>query len=149
MDFTIITPRLATGAAISTLDDVDALFAAGIRAVIDCRAEYDDGNLLLARPGLFTYIWNGTDDDGQTKPPAWFEKSWDFALDQFKKPGIVYCHCAAGINRGPSTAYAIMLACGWYPAAAKIEIESKRPATVAGLRYAADAEAAVKSLLGL
>ena len=142
-DFAIITSRLATGAAVSSPDDVLALQQAGITAVIDCRAEFDDGQL-LAGAGLAN-LWNGTDDDGQPKPVSWFAASLGFALPLIAQPHqLVYCHCAAGVNRGPSTAYAVMLALGWDSDAAANTIRAARPQV--GLAYAGDARAAVASL---
>ena len=106
-DFSFVTERLATGAAITGPADVTALHAAGITHIIDCRAEFSDAPL-LATSGM-AYLWNGTEDDGQPKPPAWFAASLVFALPALATAGAkVYAHCAAGVNRGPSTAcYAV------------------------------------------
>jgi Fe-S cluster assembly protein SufB len=91
-DFSMVTTRLATGAAISGAEDVAALFAAGITAVVDLRAEFDD-TPLLAGSGL-AYLWNGTADDGAPKPPSWFAASLAFALPLLAQPHQrVYCHC--------------------------------------------------------
>ena len=143
-DFTFITTRLATGAAISSPDDVQQLIAAGVTHVVDCRAEFDDGQL-LASSGL-SYLWNGTQDDGvHPKPPDWFGRSLAFALPAICVTGAkVYAHCAAGVNRGPSTAYAIMRALGWAAAPAEAQIRAARPQV--GLAYAADADAAIEAL---
>lgn len=142
-DFSVITARLATGAAVSSAEDVAALKAAGVTAVVDCRGEFDDGPL-LAGSGL-AYLWNGAQDDGQHKPPSWFAASLAFALPLIAQPHqMVYCHCAAGVNRGPSTAYAVLLALGWLPASAEALIRSCRPQV--GLAYAGDARDAVTAL---
>lgn len=142
-DFTMITPRLATGAAIASADDVAQLMAAGITAVVDCRAEFDDGPL-LASSGL-AYLWDGTADDGKAKPPAWFAPALAFALPLLAQPRqVVYLHCAAGRNRGPSMCYAVMLALGWLAGAAEAQIRAARPQV--GLAYMADARGAVVAL---
>jgi hypothetical protein len=141
-DFSFVTVRLATGAAISTPDDVSALAAAGVTAVIDCRAEFDDGPLLA---GQFAYLWNGTEDDGTTKDPSWFARSLAFGLPLLAQPHQrVYCHCAAGRNRGPSTAYAVMRALGWGSADAEATIRAARPQVE--LAYKDDADAAIAVL---
>lgn len=146
IDFAFVTTRLATGAGINSADDVSALVSARIHAVIDCRDDFDDGALLARHPEV-AYLWNPTADDGQPKPTSWFQRSLDFALPLFAKPNMrVYCHCAAGINRGPSTAYAIMLALGWVGVFALNQIRLKRPQCVVGIRYSDDAERAVKEL---
>jgi protein-tyrosine phosphatase len=145
VSFDFITKRLATGGAIGSAADVQTLKDAGISAVIDCRDDQDDGPL-LATSGLI-YLWNPTADDGQPKGPDWFGRSLSFALPLLSQPHHkVLCHCAAGINRGPSTAYCLMIALGFSPAWCRAEIILHRPVCVAGVRYADDAEVAVKAL---
>jgi hypothetical protein len=51
--------------------------------------------------------------------------------------GVVLCHCHMGINRGPSLAFAVLLALGWEPVRALDAIRSVRP--VAYMGYAEDA----------
>lgn len=143
-DFSFVTPRLATGAAISSPADVAALVQAGITHCIDCRAEFDDGPL-LAGSGM-SYLYAPTADDGQhPKPASWFNAGLVFALPALAQPhSRVYAHCMAGRNRGPSMAVAIMMALGWGEAAARAAILAVRPqATIA---YADDAAAAVAAL---
>jgi len=145
-DFDFVTPRLATGAAITNAADVDALMAAGVTHVIDCREEFDDAPLLTANPTIL-YLWNGVPDDGNpaTHGVAWFGKSLQFALPTIAHPGSkVYCHCAQGVNRGPSTAFAIMLACGFTSINAVAIIKAARP--VAGIAYQNEAIDSVKQL---
>jgi protein-tyrosine phosphatase len=145
--FDFITYRLATGAAFTNSSDVDLLAQAGITHVIDCaiELEYSDGGLLSAHKPGFVYLPNGVDDDGKPKPAGWFANSIDFALNALNTRGTkVYAHCKMGINRGPSTAYAILLAMGLQPAMAEQMIRLVRP--LVGLAYKADAEKAVLSL---
>ena len=137
-----VTPRLATGAALTGPPDLDALSGTGITHVIDCRTEFDDGSLLARR---FHYLYDPTADDGQPKPPGWFQPGIVFALQALSQPATrVYAHCAAGVNRGPSMCYAIMRAFGWSAADAAGTIRSARP--VAQIRYSPDADAALASL---
>jgi dual specificity phosphatase 3 len=145
-DFDFITTRLATGAAITGVDDVNALVNAGITHVIDCRAEFDDAALLAGSPTLL-YLWNGVPDDGNadTHGDIWFGKSLRFALPALAvSHSKVYCHCAAGVNRGPSTALAIMLASGFTVVDAVRLIKAARP--VARLAYQVEAIASVSAL---
>jgi Dual specificity phosphatase, catalytic domain len=143
-DFNFVTPRLATGAAISSAADVDQLAGEGITLVIDCRGEFDDAPLLAGHPSML-YVWDGTDDDGQTKPAAWFDKGIAVALSALARPSQrVYCHCAAGVNRGPSMAYAVMRALGWSAEDGEAAIRRARPQV--GLRYKADADVAIVAL---
>lgn len=145
-DFTFVTSRLATGAALSGPADVDAMAAAGITHCIDCRAEFDDAALLAAHPSII-YCWNGVPDDGNpaTHGDVWFGKSLLFALPALALPHTkLIAHCAAGRNRGPSTALAIMLAQGFAPGVAEAIIRAARPQV--GLAYKLEAFQSVTSL---
>lgn len=143
-DFNAINNRLWVGAAINGAGDVDDLLNAGITSIIDCRAETDDAPLLAGRPGV-AYLWCPTADDGQTKTPDYFAPGIRFALDEFTHTGrAVYTHCAAGINRGPSMAAAILIAQGWPTTEAAAMIRRARPQV--GLAYLEDAAAAVIAL---
>jgi protein-tyrosine phosphatase len=145
-DFDFVTSRLAAGAAITGAADVQALVAAGITHIIDCRDDFNDRALLSSDPAL-SYLWNGVPDDGDpvTHGAEWFGKSLAFALAALASPhNKVYCHCKGGVNRSPSTAFAVMLASGFRPADAENVVRTGRP--VAGLGYKAEAIAAVLSL---
>lgn len=143
-DYNFVTARVATGAAVNTAEDVADLVAKGITHVIDCRSEFDDAPLFAQNKNI-SYLYNGTDDDGGVKPPEWFDKSIQFALDALTHHSTkVYAHCAAGINRGPSTAYAILRAVGFTTEGAEQAIRAARPQV--GLRYKNDADNAIKTL---
>ena len=141
-DWSWVTTRLATGAALTGPVDVDELVAQGCTHVIDCREEFDDTALLSQHASCLCI---GVPDDGQPKPPEWFKKGIDFALTALSYPNArVLVHCAGGINRGPSMAAAILMAWGLTPALAEQVIRSARPQV--GLRYLPDAIQAVKTL---
>lgn len=145
MDFNFVTDRVATGAALSGPADVAALVAAGITAVIDCRSEFDDTPLFAS--GGIAVLWNGVADDGNpsTHGPDWFGKSLAFALPILAAPhGKVLAHCAAGVNRGPSTAYAILRAQGLSAVDAEAMIRRARPQV--GLAYKTEADSAITVL---
>lgn len=143
-DFNFVNERLATGAAIQSPDDVAALVAAGVTHVVDCTDAGDDTPLFVAVPTVHV-LWNPTADDGQHKDVSWFKTSLDFALPPLSLPGaIVYAHCSAGVNRGPSTCYAIMRALGFKAADAEAVIRAARPQVE--LLYKGDADAAVVAL---
>lgn len=144
MDFSFITKRLATGAAISSPADVDALVGSGVTHIIDCRDDFNDQPLLASRIGV-QYLWNPTADDGARKPVEWFKRSIDFALPALALPyNKVYCHCKQGINRGPSTAYCVLRALGLGRFEARAALQIGRPIALA--RYAADADNAIAAL---
>lgn len=145
MDYSWINSRLATGAALSGPADAQVLAAAGVTHVVDVTDAGDDTPLFAALPGVHV-LWNPTADDGvHPKPPSWFETSLAFALPALAQPHVkVYAHCSAGVNRGPSTAYAIMRALGFTPGDANTTIRAARPQV--GLAYAADADAALQTL---
>lgn len=134
----MVTARLATGAALDGPGDVEELKVAGVTAVIDCRAEADDAPL-LAGSGL-AYLWCPAEDDGQPKPDAWWDAILGFAVATYSRLGTcLLAHCAAGVNRGPSAAYAVTRACwGFGEQEARILVTAARPQAEIG--YAGDFE---------
>lgn len=144
VDFNMITSRLATGGALSSPDDVETLVSAGITHVIDCTdsetdANYDDTGLFAGHPAIVC-LSNPTPDDGQHKDASWFAQSVWFAISALAVAYTkVYAHCSAGVNRGPSTCFAVMLGLGWDYNTAIDLIHQKRPITQSGIRYATDA----------
>jgi hypothetical protein len=141
--FEFVTPRLATGAAITDEQDVAALKSAGVTHVIDCRCDFNDAQLLGPS---FIHRWNGIKDDGKhPKPASWLQCSVEFALPALASPRArVYAHCDQGDHRGPSTAYAVMRALGWESTTAREMIMKARPG--ADPIYADDADAALAEL---
>jgi protein-tyrosine phosphatase len=116
---------------------------------VDCRDDFDDTQLvqqfIAGMPGAsgLLVLWNGVPDDGVPKPPAWFDRTLQFALPALSQPHTrVYAHCAAGINRGPSSTYAILRALGLTAEAAEKMIRDVRPQVA--LAYKADADKAVE-----
>lgn len=144
-DFSKITERLYTGGMIADIESLEQLLNEGVTHVIDAMSEADDLRLLKNHPKV-TYIWDGALDDGvHPKPVEWFEKAINFALEALVKPGtIIYTHCAAGVNRGPSLTYAIMRAIGYSGAEAYLKIKERRPQAM--MAYANDADQALLKL---
>lgn len=109
----------------------------GITDVFDMRGEADDSTFIHANSNIRSY-WFGIDDNGTRRPDSWFEKFTDVAREVLADPSRrLLVHCHMGINRGPSSLYAIMLTQGWNPTEALTAIRAARP--IAGLIYAADA----------
>jgi len=144
-NYSKITERLYTGGLIANEEElVDLIDKEGITHVIDAMAEFNDFRMLNLHPKI-TYIWNGTPDDGQRKPAEWFDNAIRFALKAYQTPGsIIYCHCAAGVNRGPSLSYAILRALGFSRSEAFDLIKAKRPQAM--IAYKADADTALIKL---
>jgi hypothetical protein len=143
VSFGFITRRLATGGAIRSADDASALLAAGVTHVLNVANDAEDG-LLAARATCFA---NPTDDvePRQPKPAEWFDRSLRFAMPILCFPGAtLYVHCAEGLNRGPSTAYAILRAWGLGAQVAEGLIRTARPQVQ--LSYMKDADAALVAL---
>lgn len=144
LDLNFVTHRVATGGSLETRDNLKELKALGITHIINARSEFNDATLFTRDMG-FNYLWNGVDDDGHAKPVEWFKRAIDFALPALALPGTkIYAHCQAGINRGPSLAYAILRAQGMDTLWAKNLIQLARPIAFVG--YAKDADDAIKSL---
>lgn len=143
-DITDITERVGTGGAIQNEQDVQELIRRGYTGVIDCRGEMDDTALLATHPEI-AYLYAGVPDDGQPKPVSWFESGINFALPLLSKPHQkIFAHCAAGQNRGPSMALAVLMAQGLEPSMAENLMRQKRPQVT--LAYKLDAAKAVREL---
>ena len=140
-----ITDRLWTGGDLpchigpdAMVADLADITAAGITHIIDNRLEEDDGAFVAEHAPTVTYVWNGQDDAGQQMPDRWFDAGVGAALEALVQPGTaVLSHCHMGINRGPSMAFAIMLATGWAPAEALSAIRRARP--IAAIDYSENA----------
>src|SRR6185436_10992830 len=140
-----ITGRVWTGGDLpshlgekSMLADLLEIQNAGITHILDNRIEWSDEAFVEAHAPTMTYWWNGQDDAGQVMPDEWFCDGVDFALEALADPDAqVLAHCHMGINRGPSMAFAILLASGTEPVAALSAIRRVRP--IAAISCAGDA----------
>ena len=137
-----VTRRVAVGSTVQSHEDVRSLIAVGITHVLDCQES-----------GLHEFLYRGTGiqwkhcgtvDDGNRKEADWFHEGMRFGVDALaKKRTRLLVHCFAGVNRGPSMAYAVLRAIGMSASQAESAIRKNRP--IAALRYMADAERAVAS----
>ncbi len=134
VDAQFVTPQLAIGADLDTenvrraLGQLDELVRSGITHVVDVRIEWNDSQFLTEHAPQLRYFHHGVDDAGQRIPGTWFERlvSWSIpALSQTESK--LYVHCHMGVNRGPSAAFAILLAQGWDPISALDAIRGARP----------------------
>lgn len=136
-----INEQLATGGDLpygGELAALDELVEMGITHILDARCEWSDEDLVAQHGPRIRYLHNPADDAGQRMPDSWFELGVAFALDALADPSAkVLVHCHMGINRGPSLAYAVMLASGADPVAALARIREVRP--IAAVGYAEDA----------
>jgi protein-tyrosine phosphatase len=111
---------------------------AGITYIIDVRGEWSDEMLVKAEAPQIHYHYLGTHDDGVAQDEAWFRAGIQAMEAAFLNPNPkLLVHCHMGINRGPSMAFAMMLADGWSPIEALDAIRVARP--IAGIIYAEDA----------
>jgi len=140
-----VTDRIWTGGDLpyqrgpaAMLADLADLEAAGIGVIIDNRLECSDEDFVQRHAPGIAYVWNGQDDGGQAMPDGWFDNGVGAALSALAEPaGGVLAHCHMGVNRGPSMAFAILLASGWSPVEALDAIRAARP--IAAIAYAGDA----------
>jgi 8-oxo-dGTP pyrophosphatase MutT (NUDIX family) len=141
-NITQVTDRLWTGGdrgRTSMATWLAQLQSAGIGHVIDCRPHgRADQAYAQAHAPHVDYLLAGQPDNGQTMPDDWFADGVDFALHAMRDPAAqVLVHCQLGINRGPSMAYAILLAQGMKATDALATIRAARP--IARVAYAKDA----------
>jgi dual specificity phosphatase 3 len=138
-----VTDQLATGGDLPFDDEsarrhLAAWQELGITHVVDNRLEADDTDYVAEWAPEIAYLHNGVDDAGQRMPDAWFDTGVSFIADTLRQPGTkVLTHCHMGINRGPSMAYAALLADGWDAVDAIAAIRSVRE--IAAVGYAEDA----------
>lgn len=129
-----------------------ALRAEGITHVLDARSEAhrdrqmvrpSEGSEVGIRKSSFNYFNNGCWDDGKPKSIGYFMRSIDFGVRALSDPNAkIYLHCAAGINRGPSSCYAVLRTAGGLDRiSAELLLRRNRP--VVRIEYLEDAERAV------
>jgi len=111
---------------------------AGVTDIVDVRIEGDDSSLVAYFHPELGYHHHATDDDGRHRPHDWFAEGTASILEVLDNPGrVAVVHCAMGVNRGPSMAFAAMVSSGWEPYEALTAIRTARP--VAVVLYAEDA----------
>jgi protein-tyrosine phosphatase len=142
-DASFVTAQLVVGGDLDTNDDALAtaqlreLVEAGVTHVVDARIEWSDEQWVAEQAPAVSYLHHGMDDAGQRVPAAWFDTGVAFAMEAIDLGGTVLTHCHMGINRGPSLAFAVLLAQGWDPVEALDAIRAARP--IAWVAYAEDA----------
>ncbi|MDQ3612351.1 MAG: dual specificity protein phosphatase family protein [Actinomycetota bacterium] len=140
-----VAPQLAFGGDLSPHDaelsgqQFAEIGKLGITHVVDVRIEWSDEQTFAEQAPHVRYLHHGMDDAGQSVPPEWFEEavSWIEAAWAEDPDAVVLAHCHMGINRGPSLAFAVLLALGWEPVEAISALRSARQQ--ANVWYAADA----------
>jgi len=132
--------RIALGSGVWTREDAEYVATVGITHVIDCTSTPDER---VYRGLGVQHFACKTQDDGEHKAAAWFHRGIAIARSALADPDArLLVHCAAGINRGPSMAYAILRAVvGLSRDDAYAAIKRVRP--LAAMRYRDDAERAV------
>jgi len=139
-----VTPTIAVSGDLDTSSPERARtqladwVAQGVTHIIDLRGEWSDQSLVEREAPGITYIWLGTHDNGSSQSDAWFEAGVAAALAALADPDAkVVVHCHMGVNRGPSMAFAILLALGMDAIEALEAIRLARP--IAATLYAGDA----------
>ncbi len=132
-----VTDRIAVGGGIWRREEILLLAKEGITHVIDCRGKAS-AELLYRDTGV-EFFHCGTEDDGAPKGDEWFGKGAPYGVSVLEKPNTkLLCHCAAGINRGPSMAFAIMRLMGFESLNAYSTIKMARRIAVVMYRDDAD-----------
>jgi hypothetical protein len=142
LNLTPLTDLLWTGGDLpdhpeEALQTIRTWQALGIHAVVDNRAEWNDEELVAAVAPEMAYLHAGVDDAGQSMPDWWFDTVTSFATCHINRRLGVLVHCHMGVNRGPSAAFAVLLATGSDPIDAIDLIRISRP--IAAIGYAEDA----------
>ena len=139
-----VTGHLLLGAAPDSPAAISELLALGVTHVLDCRTPRPAPPPAAICPRL---VWHSapTEDDGTSRGADWYAACLAFADLALREAGArLYCHCAAGVNRSPAAAYAILRGHGWAPATARDRILTRRPQ--ARPRYFEDADRCLREL---
>lgn len=140
VNWTWVTDQMAVGGVYYSVPVATKIVAEGFTHIIDCRASIGDLAGMARVPGFanISYHYLGTRDDGATKGAEWFGPLVQTGLAILADPTArLLMHCAAGYNRGPSAAYALLRMLGYSMEECFSLIMAKRSV---GLRYAVDAE---------
>ena len=110
----------------------------GVTHILDLRIEANDEQLVSTVAPQLTYFWHGADDAGGKQGDEWFASGVAAGLVALADPKAkLVVHCHMGVNRGPSMAYALLLAQGMGPVEAMVAIREARP--IAAAIYAEEA----------
>lgn len=136
-----INDWLATGGDLSyepqiAVQQVEDIVHQGVGLIIDMREEANDAEI-WDRQGIAYLHLPTTDAVGHTIPSRLFDRAVAEAINAKQQGYKVFIHCHMGVNRGPSVAFAALLADGMDPITAHDLIREKRPQ--AGLMYVMDA----------
>lgn len=138
MNFDRITGRLLVGSEPQTASDVGGLVAEGVTLIVDLRTEWHNQYIMQPYPEVRS-IWSPTEDDGLYKNSTWFNQAVLPMVEGLLSPKtLIYLHCAAGISRSPSMAYAFLRYLGLTSEEAEFKIMEARPQAM--LTYKVDAE---------
>lgn len=141
-DADFVTDRLAVGGGLSgqprqARGQIAELVRLGITHVADLRLEWSDAELVSRHAPGISYLHHPVEDAGQTIPGEYFQDLTEWTNTAFADPRAkLLVHCHAGVNRGPSGAFAALLAQGWEVPAALDAIRTARP--IAWIDYADD-----------
>ena len=141
-NLTWLTDSLATGGDFEydprlAEQQMQDLLSQNIGVIIDCRIEADDAAMWANHPEIEYYHLPEDDYGGHKMSAKHFAKAVAIAQQAEANGKKVFTHCHMGINRGPSTAYAILLDRGFSPEEAFDLIRERRP--ISAVYYAEDA----------
>ncbi|HRV67938.1 MAG TPA: dual specificity protein phosphatase [Marmoricola sp.] len=137
-----VTDRLLVGGDLAkdrqmAAEQLYELAQVGVTHIFDARIEWSDEGFVRSLAPTITYFHQGMDDVGQRVPFDYFDEAVCFVNEALGSGGMVLAHCHMGINRGPSVAFAALLAQGCDSIFALDEI--RRAREIAWIAYAEDA----------
>lgn len=122
LNFSWITDNLAVGGALRTVD-MSRLQRMGITAVVDCREEASDDEVLLGRHGI-AFLRLPTPDARELSQEA-LDLGSAWVRQRLQRGEKVYIHCYHGVGRGPLLGACVLVASG-YGAQEAIDLVRKR-----------------------
>jgi hypothetical protein len=142
-ELSMVAPRLfVSGELPEGWEEADAELRrwvdSGVTDIVDVRIEADDRSMVAMFQPAMSYHRFPIHDDGRARADEWFDEGTTAILTALDDPArCVLVHCAVGVNRSTSLAYAAMLASGWDAIDALEAIRRVRP--IAVVLYAEDA----------
>ena len=126
LDISIITERLAIGAAPKTVNAVQRLISFGLSQVIDLRAERKNTDILVTTNGI-RVSWVPTYDDWQAKSFEFFEELQNALISVLKNDHrkLLIC-CGAGEHRAPLAGVLALVMMGYPLNTAMVMIQRAR-----------------------
>lgn len=145
-DYDWVTARIAVGASIDSLYDVQKAQSDGVTHILNVRTNQDEVPWVL-KVGLQYSSSPTKDKDEKSKPVEWFRSTQDAIVAALRTENSkILVHCEEGLNRAPGAVYFFLRSIGLDKDTSSALITSARPKTKGYMIWNGDADKAIKAL---